>query len=230
VPCRGWITHRRGDEDVRAQACLAAVPALRDDLTTSLGASLRRRLLQPGAPTSSILKLYVGVVKVLQILDPTGICHERVGEPVRHYLRCARTPRRCTHTCTYTTKKIRTDPQRLRGAVGRRERSDTVRCIVESLTTTEADDALAHELRADGAAKRLPDGDDVELSDYEDAQWMPDPIDADLGPCPPSCVPLPPQTHTSRHTHHPPTPTPYPHTLVLAGTTSRLAIRARVGG
>jgi len=60
---------------------------LKDDLIASLGASFQRRLLHPGASTDNILRQYVAAVKVLQVLDPSGICHERVGAPVRAYLR-----------------------------------------------------------------------------------------------------------------------------------------------
>jgi len=60
---------------------------LKDDLVASLGASFQRRLLHPGASTDNILRQYVAAVKVLQVLDPSGICHERVGAPVRAYLR-----------------------------------------------------------------------------------------------------------------------------------------------
>ena len=59
---------------------------LKSELVASLSAAFQRRLLHPGASTANILRQYVATVKVLQALDPSGICHEKVGEPVRQYL------------------------------------------------------------------------------------------------------------------------------------------------
>ena len=49
-----------------------------------------------------------------------------------------------------------------------------------SLTGQDESDSLAEELELTASAATLPDRADVELSDYEDEHWMPDPVDADL--------------------------------------------------
>ena len=67
-----------------------------------------------------------------------------------------------------------------RARVPVRSRDDTVRCIVMSLTGQDETDGLAEELELTTSAGTLPDRADVELSDYEDENWMPDPVDADL--------------------------------------------------
>jgi len=58
-------------------------------------------------------------------------------------------------------------------------RDDTVRCIVMSLTGQDGNDDLAAELELTTASDTLVD-EDVEVSDYEDDQWMPDPTELDL--------------------------------------------------
>jgi len=88
---------------------------------------------------------YIDTIKTLQELDPSGICLEQVGEPVRAYLR---------------------------------KRNDAIRCIITSLTS---DEELAEELHgAEGGAITVIDDGGQALSDYEDENWMPDPVDADL--------------------------------------------------
>ena len=62
---------------------------LRAELIASLAVAFQRRLLHPGASTRDILGQYVVAVRVLRTLDPSGVCHEKIGDPARQYLRYA---------------------------------------------------------------------------------------------------------------------------------------------
>ncbi|PIA32550.1 hypothetical protein AQUCO_04400028v1 [Aquilegia coerulea] len=67
-------------------------------LVESFISSLRCRLLTAGASTSDILHQYVSTIKVLRIIDPTGVFLEAVGEPIREYLKGRKDTRKCIVT------------------------------------------------------------------------------------------------------------------------------------
>lgn len=60
---------------------------LRIHVATTLTASLRARLLHPGARTRDILQLYVSLVYAVRHIDPPGVVLSRVAGPIRRYLR-----------------------------------------------------------------------------------------------------------------------------------------------
>ncbi|PWN28331.1 hypothetical protein BDZ90DRAFT_218601, partial [Jaminaea rosea] len=61
--------------------------SLRLFISQTLSASLRKRLLHPGARTRDILQLYVSLVYAVRHIDPQGIVLSRVAGPIRRYLR-----------------------------------------------------------------------------------------------------------------------------------------------
>ncbi|KAF5200002.1 Anaphase-promoting complex subunit [Thalictrum thalictroides] len=67
-------------------------------LVESFISSLRNRLLTAGASTTDILHQYVSTIKVLQIVDPTGVFLEPVGKPIREYLKGRKDTRKCIVT------------------------------------------------------------------------------------------------------------------------------------
>ena len=67
------------------RACLARTQ-LAPQLGRAFRASLRRRLLHAGAATADILTQYVGCIRALRLLDPSGYLLEAVSPPIRAYL------------------------------------------------------------------------------------------------------------------------------------------------
>ncbi|KAJ5590020.1 hypothetical protein N7450_003992 [Penicillium hetheringtonii] len=130
-------------------------PSARAYVTQTFITILNQRLLHPGASTVEILQLYISIIRAFHLLDPKGVLLDRIARPIRRYLR---------------------------------DREDTVKVIVSGLLA---------ELPT-GDASGLPSSHDtlIELStelskahqlsllsntselDWDDANWMPDPIDA----------------------------------------------------
>ncbi|KAJ5160778.1 uncharacterized protein N7482_007782 [Penicillium canariense] len=147
-----WPASSGAVEDLRH---FTTHPAARAHVTQSFIAILNQRLLHPGASTVEILQLYISIIRAFHLLDPKGVLLDRIARPIRRYLR---------------------------------GRDDTVKVIVGGL--------LAEPATADAAA--LPSTNDtlVELStelskahqlslqnntselDWDDMNWVPDPIDA----------------------------------------------------
>lgn len=127
-------------------------PSSRSQLTTTFTDVLSHRLLQPGASTTQILQIYISIIRAFTLLDPKGVLLDRVARPIRRYLR---------------------------------ERDDTVTIVVGGLLADPDDDSsagdvlleLANVMNETSALKDEMDADDGEL-DYDDMNWMPDPIDA----------------------------------------------------
>ena len=127
-------------------------PSSRTYLTTTFSSAVSYRLLQPGASTTEILQVYVSIIRAFTLLDPKGVLLDRVARPIRRYLR---------------------------------ERDDTVSIVVSGLLVdpedeTSAGDALfelALEMNTSGVSIKDDGRDDGGL-DYDDMDWMPDPVDA----------------------------------------------------
>lgn len=148
-----WDASKGAIEDLKQYI---TTPLARTHLTSSFSSVLSSRLLQPGASTIEILQVYISIIRAFATLDPKGVLLDRVARPIRRYLR---------------------------------DREDTVKVIVEGLLADLEDDdgepinpspdiltELAIELNgATNVAAR--DNDDAEL-DWDDMNWMPDPIDA----------------------------------------------------
>ncbi|KAE8153444.1 hypothetical protein BDV25DRAFT_28104 [Aspergillus avenaceus] len=145
-----WPASSGSIEDLRH---FTAHPAARYHVTHSFAAVLNRRLLHPGASTVEILQVYISIIRAFNLLDAKGVLLDRVARPIRRYLR---------------------------------DRDDTIRVIVTGLLadSTEADgqqvsgDTL-YELSAElTKAHRNSARTDTGELDWDDMNWVPDPIDA----------------------------------------------------
>ncbi|KAJ9323181.1 hypothetical protein DTO027B5_8561 [Paecilomyces variotii] len=147
-----WPTSSGAIEDLKH---FAVSPASRSHITNSFVAMLNQRLLQPGASTVEILQLYISIIRAFNLLDPRGVILDRVARPIRRYLR---------------------------------DREDAVKVIVNGLLADPVDadgqpsasnsDTLAElatELTKAREASLRPDMGEL---DWDDMNWMPDPIDA----------------------------------------------------
>ncbi|KAL8783778.1 MAG: hypothetical protein Q9213_004394 [Squamulea squamosa] len=125
--------------------------AARTHVTNSFCDVLSRRLLQPGAATTEILQVYISIIRAFTLLDPKGVLLDRVARPIRRYLR---------------------------------DRDDTVVIVVSSLLadvegaspSTDILPELAEEMQY-GTTFTAQEDDDTDL-DFDDMEWMPDPVDA----------------------------------------------------
>lgn len=147
-----WPASSGAIEDLRH---FTTHPAARHHLTQSFVVALNRRLLHPGASTVEILQVYISIIRSFNLLDPKGVLLDRIARPIRRYLR---------------------------------DRDDTVKAIVGGLLADPAD--------ADGRSTSSSGETLVELSaelskahqnslrndtgelDWDDMNWMPDPVDA----------------------------------------------------
>lgn len=127
-------------------------PSCRTYLTTTFSSAVSYRLLQPGASTTEILQVYISIIRAFTLLDPKGVLLDRVARPIRRYLR---------------------------------ERHDTVTIVVGGLLADPEDEStagdvlleLAIEMNKSTTTKGEDKADDGGI-DYDDMDWMPDPIDA----------------------------------------------------
>ena len=127
-------------------------PSCRTYLTTTFSSVVSHRLLQPGASTTEILQVYISIIRAFTILDPKGVLLDRVARPIRRYLR---------------------------------ERDDTVTIVVGGLLADPEDEStsgdvlqeLAIEMNKSATTKGEDEADDGDI-DYDDMNWMPDPVDA----------------------------------------------------
>ncbi|PAA56335.1 hypothetical protein BOX15_Mlig031668g1 [Macrostomum lignano] len=68
-------------------ACIEKVPDLRPKMVRTLRSDVEQRLLHPGVATLDILSAYIGAVRSLRILDPSGVSQELALGSVAEYLR-----------------------------------------------------------------------------------------------------------------------------------------------
>lgn len=130
-------------------------PATRFCLASSFIGMLNQRLLHPGASTVEILQLYISIIRAFNLLDPRGVLLDRIARPIRKYLR---------------------------------DREDTIKVIVSGLladapdtegqnTASNSDTLVELSAELSKAHQRSLQIDSGEL-DWDDMNWMPDPIDA----------------------------------------------------
>lgn len=147
-----WENGSRGAiEDLK---CYIKNPSARLHVTQDFSEVVAHRLLQPGASTIQILQVYISIIRSFTVLDPRGVLLDRVARPIRRYLR---------------------------------ERDDTVNIVVTGLLADPEDESsnsetlveLAIELDKTGGlpVEEGRGADDGEL-DWDDMNWMPDPVDA----------------------------------------------------
>lgn len=144
-----WDNDSRGAiEDLKRYVTTTAA---RTHLTSAFSDTLSRRLLQPGAATTEILQTYIAIIRAFTALDPKGVLLDRVVRPVRRYLR---------------------------------DRDDTIAIVVASLLADAQNPSpgtdvlleIAKEMESSSKLTASED-DDADL-DFDDMEWMPDPIDA----------------------------------------------------
>lgn len=147
-----WPASSGAVEDLRH---FTTHPAARAYVTQSFIAALNQRLLHPGASTVQILQVYISIIRAFHLLDPKGVLLDRIARPIRRYLR---------------------------------DREDTVKVIVsgllaqppatdapnsssagETLVELATELAKAHQLSMQNSTSEL---------DWDDMNWMPDPVDA----------------------------------------------------
>ncbi|KAJ5745749.1 hypothetical protein N7520_010931 [Penicillium odoratum] len=149
-----WPVSSGAIEDLRH---FTTHPAARAHVTQSFIAILNQRLLHPGASTVQILQLYISIIRAFHLLDPKGVLLDRIARPIRRYLR---------------------------------EREDTVKVIVSGLlaepsviAATEpaslySGDTLAELATELTRAHQLSMNQRDSELDWNDMNWMPDPVDA----------------------------------------------------
>ena len=129
--------------------------AARAHLTTSFSQDVSTRLLQPGASTTQILQVYICIVRAFACIDSKGVLLDRVARPIRAYLR---------------------------------DREDTIKIIVQGLLADPDADKENPDILVDLAIElnRISDNsEDDDGEDWDDMSWVPDPVDASLGPLSP---------------------------------------------
>jgi anaphase-promoting complex subunit 2 len=148
-----WDVTRSAIQDLRL---FTTNPVTRGYLTHEFANVLQTRLLHPGASTIEILSLYISIIRSFRILDPKGVLLERVARKVRRYLR---------------------------------EREDTVKVIVSGLLADTTADQLNQAPPTDSDVLKdlslelhrhndQEDCHDDNEFDWNNMDWMPDPIDA----------------------------------------------------
>ncbi|CEL05474.1 hypothetical protein ASPCAL06592 [Aspergillus calidoustus] len=147
-----WPASSGAIEDLRH---FTTHPAARHHLTHSFAAVLNRRLLHPGASTVEILQVYISIIRSFNLLDPKGVLLDRIARPIRRYLRDR------DDTVKAIVGGLLADPADTDG----RTASPSSETLVE--LSAELSKAHQNSLRADTG----------EL-DWDDMNWMPDPVDA----------------------------------------------------
>ncbi|KAF2169618.1 hypothetical protein M409DRAFT_64694 [Zasmidium cellare ATCC 36951] len=128
-------------------------PGEKVQLCSSFTDQIQSRLLHAGASTTEILSVYMNVISVFKLLDARGVLLEKVAIPIRSYLR---------------------------------NREDTVQVIAASLLAEvdENGEVHAHDLEKICSditieiANSTVDAQDDRLLNWDDMEWVPDPIDA----------------------------------------------------
>ncbi|KAL8679931.1 MAG: hypothetical protein Q9186_003845 [Xanthomendoza sp. 1 TL-2023] len=125
--------------------------AARTHLTNSFCDALNRRLLQPGAATTEILQVYISIIRAFSLLDPKGVLLDRVGRPIRRYLRDR------DDTVVIVVSSLLAD-------------------VENTSIKTDTLPELAAEMQ-NSTNIGAQENDDADL-DFDDMEWMPDPVDA----------------------------------------------------
>ncbi|RAH67155.1 anaphase promoting complex subunit 2 [Aspergillus aculeatinus CBS 121060] len=148
-----WPASSGAIEDLRH---FTTYPAARYHLTQSFITALNLRLLHPGASTIEILQVYISIIRAFNLLDPKGVLLDRIARPIRRYLRDR------DDTIKVIVGGLLADPADADGQTASLHHPDTLVELSAELTK-----AHQNSLRADSG----------EL-DWDDMNWMPDPVDA----------------------------------------------------
>jgi len=138
------------------------LPDAKQHVAHSFIQQLSDRVLHAGATTAEILSIYVAMIKVFKTLDNRSVLLEKVAQPVRNFLR---------------------------------ERADTGKVIATSLLAEldQRNDLIQHgglptlddvcleitrEVSLSESATSIMTKKETNLLDFDDMNWLPDPIDA----------------------------------------------------
>ncbi|KAL8805419.1 MAG: hypothetical protein Q9182_001985 [Xanthomendoza sp. 2 TL-2023] len=144
-----WENDSKGAiEDLK---CYVTTTAARMHLTNSFCDALNRRLLQPGAATTEILQVYISIIRAFSLLDSKGVLLDRVGRPIRRYLRDR------DDTVVIVVSSLLAD-------------------VGDASINTDILPELAEEMQS-STNITAQENDDADL-DFDDMEWMPDPVDA----------------------------------------------------
>ncbi|KAI6884946.1 hypothetical protein KC360_g7816 [Hortaea werneckii] len=134
--------------------CLASSLSEKPFVCSSFISQTSTRLLHAGASTTDILSIYTSVIHAFRLLDSRGVMLEKVAGPIRAYLRT---------------------------------RDDTVSIIAASFLA-EVDEQgqvvapdsnkVCPDITFEVSQSSLEDTRDHRVTDWNDMDWMPDPIDA----------------------------------------------------
>lgn len=172
-----WPQSRAGLEDLRISV---TTPQRRSQLVSTFTAALRKRLLHPACSTLEILQVYVAMIRTFHTLDPSTVLLSAAVSPLQFYL-CQR-----EDAVRIVVDGLLADPESIYAAnvtaASRIERSRW-RSMTSTSGSTAAplvDKAKLVELAGilnDPSQQRRRHVDEEEL-DWNDMDWVPDPIDA----------------------------------------------------
>lgn len=150
-----WPVSAGAIQDIREYINLSAgSQANKVRVCNTFSEQIQRRLLHAGASTAEILGIYVNVIHAFKALDSRGVLLDKVAIPVRNYLRA---------------------------------RDDTVSIIAASFLAdvdpdgkiTAADlDKICPDITVEVGKSTLEDRHDKKALNWDDMDWVPDPIDA----------------------------------------------------
>ncbi|KAJ5880387.1 uncharacterized protein N7473_011440 [Penicillium subrubescens] len=147
-----WPASSGAVEDLRH---FTTHPAARLHVTQSFITILTQRLLHPGASTVEILQVYISIIRAFHLLDPKGVLLDRIARPIRRYLRDR------DDTIKVIVSGLLADP----AAAATKPPSYANETLVELSTEL----SKAHQLSMENNTSEL---------DWDDMNWMPDPVDA----------------------------------------------------
>ncbi|KAF4890947.1 Anaphase-promoting complex subunit 2 [Colletotrichum fructicola] len=144
-----WPESRGALDDLRMAI---TTPQRRLQLTDTFSAALQKRLLHPGRSTLDILRVYISMIRTFHALDHSKVLLDRVVHSLQLYL------------C---------------------QRDDAIPIVVTGLLSSPEDVDTAGKTKLvelavllnDPSQQRRPATDDEEL-DWDDMEWIPDPVDA----------------------------------------------------
>ncbi|EEP76142.1 conserved hypothetical protein [Uncinocarpus reesii 1704] len=129
-------------------------PSTRFYLTSAFAGTLMNRLLHPGASTIDILQVYISIIHAFTQLDPRGVLLDRLARPIRRYLR----ERDDTVKVIVSGLLANTDPD-----------GEQIPSVPDALGELAVELSKAHQLALQEGGGEL---------DWDDMNWIPDPIDA----------------------------------------------------
>ncbi|OLN94249.1 Anaphase-promoting complex subunit 2 [Colletotrichum chlorophyti] len=145
-----WPQSKGALDDLRIAI---TTPQRRLQLTDTFSAALQKRLLHPGRSTLDILRVYISMIRTFHALDHSKVLLDRVVHSLQLYL-CQR-----DDAISIVVTGLLSNPDDINTAAGKSK-------LVELAV-----------LLNDPSQQRRPATDEEEL-DWDDMDWIPDPVDA----------------------------------------------------